>query len=170
MNTTIAYGPSYTNNTIDYGLKLFFLPSLHYIGAPTDDKPKLSAVTSLIKCMLIDDDIDDQEIFCLALQKINEQIQCEMVIDGVEAIKLLKSNLSARPDFIFIDVNMPRMDGLECLRQIKEIPEIRGARIFMFSTSSAPKLITNSKALGADGFIVKPPTISELTKKLAELF
>jgi CheY-like chemotaxis protein len=120
--------------------------------------------------MLIEDDIDDQEIFCLALQKVNDQILCDMADDGVEAIERLKSTPLTKPDYIFIDVNMPRMDGLECLRQIKLMSGIESVRIFMFSTSSAPKLINNSKALGADGFIVKPASIAELTRKLEELF
>jgi CheY-like chemotaxis protein len=120
--------------------------------------------------MLIEDDIDDQEIFCLALQKVNAQILCDVAGDGVEAIELLKSARLAKPDYIFIDVNMPRMNGLECLRQIKQMPEIENVRIFMVSTSSAPKLINNSKALGADGFIVKPSSITELTRKLEEFF
>ncbi len=122
------------------------------------------------KCLLIEDDVDDQEIFCMAVHKIDAQIECIISKDGVQAIKLLEADQSLKPDYIFIDVNMPKMDGMECLRRIKELPQAAESIIFMFSTSSEPTFIDKSKILGANCFIVKPPALSLLTEKLEEIF
>jgi CheY-like chemotaxis protein len=73
-----------------------------------------------MQCLLVDDDLDDQEIFLMTLEKINKNIKCLTANNGVEALSLLTQN-SFVPDYIFLDVNMPKMNGIECLRSIKNI-------------------------------------------------
>ena len=126
--------------------------------------------TTLINCFLIDDDKDDQEIFTMALQDINHPIQCFFADDGVEAIMKFKNDPTFLPHCIFIDINMPRMNGMECLEVVKSSPSIRHIPVFMISTSADPKIIAKSKAMGAVAFIVKPYSISALTKVLADHF
>lgn len=123
-----------------------------------------------IQCFLIDDDIDDQEIFSLALEEVDEVIQCVFADDGVKALERLNNDYSFLPNYIFIDINMPRMSGIECLEKIRKLPHLKHIPLFMFSTSAEAHLIAKAKELGASDFIVKPPSIVLLSKLLTQLF
>ncbi|SHH24361.1 Response regulator receiver domain-containing protein [Chryseolinea serpens] len=120
--------------------------------------------------MLIDDDQDDQEIFSMALEDINSDIQCVMASNGIAALEKLKAKKPLIPDYIFIDMNMPRMNGMECLQEIQKLDHLKDADVFMYSTSSDETMIEKSKALGAKDFIVKPPGLALLTEKLMQVF
>lgn len=120
--------------------------------------------------LLIDDDLDDQEIFCLAAQDVDASIECVCESDSINAIEKLNTDLSFVPDCIFIDMNMPRMNGRQCLIEVKKIDRLHDVPIFMCSTSSDPKVIAETKALGAADFIVKPSTLSDFTKTLTKVF
>lgn len=123
-----------------------------------------------IQCLLVEDDIDDQEIFTMCLRKIDKNIECRISNNGVEAITLLNSNDSYIPDFIFMDVNMPKMNGIECLKKVKEMERLKKAKVFMYSTTSEKSVLSQSKELGADEFIVKPAKAQILKEKLATIF
>ncbi|PSL27500.1 response regulator [Chitinophaga ginsengisoli] len=122
-----------------------------------------------IICFLIDDDHDDQEIFSLALNAIDEEIDCITANDGVDAINRLRRDRGFTPDFIFLDLNMLRMSGRECLKEIKKIPHLNDIPVIIYSTSSEQKDITETMLLGASDYIVKPPSISILTKRLEQV-
>ena len=123
-----------------------------------------------VECFLVDDDIDDQEIFSLALQELGPSIRCVVANDGIQALKKLNDDHSFIPDYIFMDVNMPRMNGIQCLAEIKKTPHIRHVPVYIYSTSADPEMMTKSKLLGAADFIVKPPSITLLSQTLAQLF
>ncbi|MDF2437091.1 MAG: response regulator receiver protein [Bacteroidota bacterium] len=118
-----------------------------------------------MNCFLIDDDPDDQEIFCMALDEIGESVKCEFASDGVEAIKKLTEG-NYKPDLIFIDMNMPRMNGNTCLQEIKKIEGMQSVPVYMYSTSAEPEAVAATKKSGAAGFIVKPTSVSELSETL----
>jgi CheY-like chemotaxis protein len=118
---------------------------------------------------VIDDDLDDQEIFTLAAKNVDPAIQCTFVNDGVLAIKRFSNDPAFTPGIIFIDVNMPRMNGIECLEKLRSIDRLNDIPIYMCSTSSDPTIITKVKDLGASDFIVKPSTIAEFAAVLAEI-
>lgn len=122
--------------------------------------------TTSLNCFLIEDDLDDQEIFCMALCAFDDTIHCTFANDGVDAIEKL-NGIANTPDFIFIDMNMPRMNGLQCLTQIKMIDRLKQIPVYMYSTSADPNAINEAMALGACNFIVKPANISELTNALS---
>ena len=119
-------------------------------------------------CLLIDDDEDDKEIFCIALSEIDPGIRCHTAIDAIEALNLLKDP-SFTPDYIFLDLNMPLMSGKECLVEIKKRPHLRDTPVIIFSTSASQKDMQDTHDLGAASFITKPPLISTLTKRLREV-
>jgi CheY-like chemotaxis protein len=121
------------------------------------------------KCLLVDDDDDDREIFCLALQKIDPAIECMTARDGVEALSILNGK-KYLPDYIFLDLNMPVMDGKECLKGIRMQNHLSTVPVIIFSTSSAEKDKEEAKKLGATAFITKPPLVSTLAAKLWDIF
>jgi DNA-binding response OmpR family regulator len=120
-------------------------------------------------CILIDDDQDDQEIFLMALQKAGTQINCFIAKDGVEGVKML-SDTSCSPGYVFIDINMPKMNGIECLRQIKKFDHLENSRIIMYSTSANERIIGQCKELGADEFLAKPTAFAPLVAALRNIF
>jgi DNA-binding NtrC family response regulator len=120
----------------------------------------------VLNCFLIDDDPDDQEIFCMALEDMHKKVNCIYVSDGVDALKKLKDKTQI-PDYVFIDMNMPRMNGNQCLKEIKKIDHLKEVPVYMYSTSADPESVAETKRLGAAGFIVKPTSVSELTKTLS---
>jgi CheY-like chemotaxis protein len=119
-------------------------------------------------CMLIDDDQDDQEIFLMALEKVHAQINCSIAKDGVEGLKTL-SDFSYTPGYIFVDINMPKMNGIECLRQIRKLDHLRNSRVIMYSTSADERIISQCKELGADEFLTKPPALAVLVESLSNI-
>lgn len=121
-------------------------------------------------CFLIDDDADDQEIFALVLKSVNPAITCITAKDGFEAISRLTEEKTFNPDYIFLDLNMPRMDGKECLREIKKIDRLKGIPVIIYSTSSAQKDILETRALGASDYLEKQSSIVELRNRLACFF
>src|ERR1700755_558562 len=98
----------------------------------------------MIRCFLIDDDIDDQEIFSMALAEIDPTIQCTLAGDGPQALEMLEAMATDLPDYIFIDMNMPKMNGIACLKAIKNLDHIESARVYMFSTTSDRNFIDMS--------------------------
>ena len=121
-------------------------------------------------CLLIDNDEDDQEIFILALQELDAAIECKAVTSGLAAIDKLSSDPSFIPSHIFIDMNMPLMDGRECLREIKKMDHLSGVPVYMYSTAANPSTIDEVRRLGAADFIVKPASFKALTERLAHIF
>src|SRR4051812_13807769 len=118
---------------------------------------------------LIDDDIDDQEIFSLAVERADQSAHCIFANDGIKALEKINNDSTFKPDYIFIDLNMPRMNGSQCLSEIKKIERLRNTPVFIYSTSSDPVSIIENKNLGAEDFIVKPSDINELIKTLTKI-
>lgn len=70
--------------------------------------------------LIIDDDVEDQEIFIEALSEVNADIICDSVISGEEAIAYLESVEKKLPELIFLDMNMPKLNGKQVLHEIKK--------------------------------------------------
>jgi CheY-like chemotaxis protein len=104
---------------------------------------------------LVDDDMDDHEIFKSALAKVDEDLT------------LLTA--STLPDYIFVDLNMPRMDGLQFLKEIKQTDALKNIPVIIYSTSSSPGDIVKTKQLGAVLFVTKPSRFSDLCSLLQSL-
>jgi PleD family two-component response regulator len=119
---------------------------------------------------LIDDDLDDQEIFKLCVEKVHQNVNFMGLTESVEAIAMLTANSGYTPDYIFLDVNMPKMNGIQCLSALKQVERLNQCKIFMYSTTSEGELLARSKELGANDFIVKPARTAELKEKLMKIF
>jgi CheY-like chemotaxis protein len=118
-------------------------------------------------CFLIDDDLDDQEIFMLALQDLDKMVNCVTAADGSQALQILNEDHSFIPDYIFLDLNMPRMDGKQFLAEIKKDARLRNIPVIIYSTSSDPRDLYETKQLGASDYIVKQTSIGSLRKILS---
>lgn len=127
----------------------------------------MNTIPNRLLWFVIDDDLDDQEIFTIAAKKVDPDIKCAFANDGVHAINRFRSDPAFNPGSIFLDVNMPRMNGVECLEELRKLGSLRNVPIFICSTSADPKIIANVKNLGAHDFIVKPSTIAEFVTVLA---
>ncbi len=115
-----------------------------------------------ISCMLIDDDLDDQEVFRMALERIDPEIVCLFANDGVRGLERLYVDASFVPDFIFVDINMPRINGLECIKEIRKINWLANVPLYVYSTSLDPAAISLCKSLGATDCVQKFAEFSEL--------
>ena len=119
--------------------------------------------------LLIDDDIDDQEFFIMALEKIDSNITCAVEKDCTRALEKLKTFDLFPPRYIFLDINMHKMSGLDCLIELRKYPHLSNSKIIMYSTSSDKKIIEKSKELGANDYLVKPPSIKILVENLTDV-
>lgn len=120
-------------------------------------------------CFLIDDDVDDQEIFIMALDQLDMQFHCTVANNGNEALQKLKRE-SVLPDYIFLDLNMPRMNGKECLKELKKNERLQNIPVIIYTTSSSKADMEDTLKLGAAGFITKPFSLKELTDTLTLFF
>jgi CheY-like chemotaxis protein len=121
-----------------------------------------------MEMMIVDDDSDDTDLFCEALKEVDSSIKCLIARDGEEALNLLK-NLTVLPDLIFLDINMPRMNGKTCFREIRKNPLLRNIPIVIYSTSARPDEIKEFESQGAT-FMAKPSGYSDLVNVLMQFF
>ena len=121
------------------------------------------------KCFFIDDDEDDRNFFCTAIGQINSSIECVFAKDGHNAIEQLNSDVLFIPDFIFIDMNMPMMNGSECLAIIKSIDRLQNVPVYIYSTTASSRLIEEVMAAGARDFLVKPSSMAEMITTLRRI-
>ncbi|MCF2489313.1 response regulator [Dyadobacter sp. CY347] len=105
---------------------------------------------------LVDDDPDDRYLVCEALTQVSADITIIEAIDGQHFFELIGDTSPDSPALILLDVNMPRMDGLETLSKIKTKPSLAALPIVMFSTSGNQTLIEQAHREGVTAFFVKP--------------
>ncbi|HLA54676.1 MAG TPA: response regulator [Flavobacterium sp.] len=120
------------------------------------------------KILLVDDDTDDQFFFLDAINSINESLQCEVANNGVEAIDHLQK-IPPPPSLIFLDLNMPMMNGYECLERIKKLEKFSQIPVIIFTTSNNPKDRELTKKLGAKIFLTKTSDFRQLQFQLSEI-
>jgi CheY-like chemotaxis protein len=110
--------------------------------------------------LLVEDDQLDAMDIKRSLDKLNVFYKLVVAKNGEEALEILKGDHETRlddlPDIILIDINMPRMNGLEFLQILRETPEWKGIKCFMITTSDEKVDRETAKKLGVSGYIVKP--------------
>jgi CheY-like chemotaxis protein len=120
--------------------------------------------------LFIDDDADDRAIFGEATSLIDPSIQRLYATNGLEALQLLEQENALIPDLIFLDINMPVMNGMECLVELKKIEALQQTPIIICSTSIYPDNQQQFEALGADFYLVKPNTLLKMSTALQFVF
>ncbi|HEY9008845.1 response regulator [Ohtaekwangia sp.] len=115
-----------------------------------------------------EDDIDDFLFFCEVIETIDPTIQCVNATTGIEALEML-DRIDTLPDFIFIDINMPAMDGKACLKDIKNDPRLKSIPVIIYSTSNSPMDIEQCMQLGAAAYLVKPHSFDDIVASLSKI-
>ena len=115
----------------------------------------------------VDDDPDDREMFCRAVKKISQDIVCTQVESGEDAVHFFsKSEFS--PDFIFMDINMPRMNGYECVKEIYQFANLSNTTIIMHSSSFNPRDQVEFGILGLQ-YLLKTSNLNALAESIRKL-
>jgi CheY-like chemotaxis protein len=129
----------------------------------------------LISILIADDDADDRMMAKDALEECRLANPIDFVEDGIELLHYLRgqgryTGLARRkPGFIILDLNMPKMDGREALREIKADPELRRIPVVVMTTSQAEEDIYRTYDLGVNSFVTKPVTFDGLVAVMRTL-
>lgn len=116
--------------------------------------------------LLIDDDEDELEIFCQALNSFDKNIQCHLARNLDEALKFLDST---SPAYVFIDFNMPKQNGIDCLIELKKIKKLKDSRFILYSNHLDNDLTRQAMEFGAYSCVKKPNMINLLARRLKEI-
>jgi CheY-like chemotaxis protein len=109
--------------------------------------------------LYVDDDPDDRYIFEECFEKVRPEFSC-LTAESADAAIAHLEEINELPICIFIDINMPLIDGLQTLRLIKSDSRMSGVITYMFSTATDVELEKDAIALGASGLLVKPNSYS----------
>jgi DNA-binding NtrC family response regulator len=115
---------------------------------------------------LIDDDEDELDIFMEAIRQVNIPTKCTYAQSAEQALDML--NYLA-PDYIFVDINMPKANGYDCLMKIKAKPGLESSCIVMYSNGIDDKSAAKAIMLGATHCIHKTENISDLVREIRQL-
>jgi CheY-like chemotaxis protein len=110
--------------------------------------------------LLVDDDLDDQELFVEALEEIDESLKCVLAKTAMEGFDLLKTGVI--PDYIFLDLNLPCINGKQFLQTIKKDLKFQHIPVAIYTTSKLDDDVEETKTLGASFFLTKPARFDSL--------
>lgn len=117
-----------------------------------------------LNILLADDDIDDCHFFKEALEALPQTTVLTTVHDGDELMKYLSENAERLPHVLFLDINMPRKNGFECLAEIKNNEHLKDLPVVMYSTSGSKDKIDILFNTGAEVYIRKPGNFAQLVQ------
>lgn len=119
--------------------------------------------------LLADDDKDDRLFFKYAMEELKIKTRVTTVNDGVYLMEYLNQPDIELPHVVFLDLNMPRKGGIQCLKEIRSDKKFKDLSIAIYSTSGSEKDIEESFIQGANIYITKPNDFNSLKKILAEV-
>lgn len=125
--------------------------------------------TDYIHIILADDDKDDRLFFTDAFDELKINTKVNTFEDGVELMNYLNKEDAILPNVLFLDLNMPKKTGIECLVEIKASDKMSGIAIAIYSTSASEEDIEKTFVLGANIYIKKPDSFMKLKKMLSEV-
>lgn len=120
-----------------------------------------------MRILLVDDDEDDHDIFREAVLMVKPDCQLTVARDGEQG--LLHLTGAVLPDYIFLDVNMPKMDGKEFLKTIKANPDLQEIPVVIYSTSKHRSALGEYIAMGASNYLTKPSEFNLLVSYLKSI-
>lgn len=121
-----------------------------------------------VDILLVEDHVPDQRLTRRAFARSKLKNNLHVVVDGVEAMQFLRKEggyeKAPTPQLILLDLNMPRKDGRQVLREIQEDAELRLIPVVVLTTSSDEQDIIESYGLNANAYIVKPVSFAKFTE------
>ena len=133
----------------------------------------MSEAPATIEVLLVEDSSADARLTQEVLKGGKIRNHLTVVTDGVEALSYLRREGryrdALRPDLVLLDLNLPKMDGGEVLREMKEDPDLRRIPVVVLTSSSAESDVLRSYELHANSYITKPPSLTELSDALKAL-
>jgi CheY-like chemotaxis protein len=117
-----------------------------------------------LSLLIIDDDSDDVELFKEAFSEVAPFGKCISKKDGKDGLEFLMAEKNELPDLIFLDLNMPRINGMQCLREIHRNQNLSSIPVIIYTTSRQHEDEEETKKLGAVDFITKPSNYDEIKK------
>jgi CheY-like chemotaxis protein len=125
-------------------------------------------ITKQLNILIADDDKDDRQFFSMALEALTIPTILTTVVDGEKLMEYLSENIQQLPDVIFLDLNMPRKNGFECLLEIKLNKKLSQVPVIIFSTSFEQEVVNMLYKNGAKYYIRKPSEFLQF-KKIIQL-
>ena len=128
-----------------------------------------------INILIADDDQDDQTLLLQALTESEINYSSVSFYNGYQLMNYLlnrdiyKDSTHENPDLIFLDINMPVLNGLETLREIKSNDAIKNIPVYVFTTTCSPKEKSDAISLGARRFFTKPCDFDDIKKMVNEV-
>jgi CheY-like chemotaxis protein len=126
--------------------------------------------------LMADDDKDDCSLVEDGFKQTPFKVRVHFVEDGAQLMAYLRGQGNARnsvssllPDLILLDLNMPKKDGREALKEMKTLPHIREIPVLILTTSKSPQDVALCYGLGASAYIIKPSGFSQLVEALDSL-
>ena len=119
--------------------------------------------------MLADDDEDDRLFFEEAFEEVKIKYRITTFNDGEQLMEHLYDANNPMPDIIFLDLNMPRKSGIECLKEIRNDERLKRISVAIYSTSSSEQDIEDTFVSGANVYIKKPNDFNMLKKILSDV-
>jgi len=116
--------------------------------------------------LLADDDENDRQLFKEAFEELNIKTIVRTVNNGIQLMQWLNRKNIRLPDLLFLDLNMPRKNGLECLKDIKSNKKLKDISISIYSTSDNEIDIEETFLNGANAYITKPNNFNKLKQVL----
>jgi two-component system response regulator len=132
-------------------------------------------MSPLPRILLVDDDPAGAELTAAALSELRLRVQVVKAADGEEALDYLfrrgdhRDAPAGPPAVVLLDLKMPKIDGHEVLRQIRNDPALCRTHVVVLTSSDQESDIERSRALGSDAYLVKPTHIAELIAQLERL-
>ena len=115
-----------------------------------------------IKLLIVDDDEDDRQLFIESAKEVDENIICVTADDGQRALEILKNKENTLPDYIFLDLRMPRFSGRKTIEEIKRNPDLQHIPVIIYTTSREMEDSDELKKMGAAHFVSKPVNPEEI--------
>jgi len=129
----------------------------------------ITASNDSTRILLVDDDKDDCNFFQEALKETGLNATVRVINESTSILDKLSDGSGSLPNLIFLDLNMPKKAGLECLIEIRRIPLLKDIAIVIYSTTSSDRHIEDSFINGANVYLQKPGDFTSLKKVLAEV-
>ena len=121
-----------------------------------------------VEILLAEDNAEDAEMTMRALRRNNLANRLRWVRDGAEALDYLRA-VARAPKLVLLDIKMPKVDGIEVLRQLKNDPAMRAIPVVVMTSSNEERDVVESYRLGVNSYIVKPVQFDAFAQTVAKI-